>query len=1294
LFTAGGPNRRYVGALLSGAAVSIVLAGACADSDQRVPSVSVNAGAGAPGVPDVCATPNEGCDCDAEGTEVDCGRIRETYGDYVTCQMGTRTCEDGQWGACVGDRITVKSTTPLSSGPRPQGLGSPVVCGSTPGTDVDPCDPYCNITPDTPGGVDAGPNFSATDAGLTLVAVGDAGVPTVPCTMLSIVPTAATVTAGMPPYTTVVGFFPVTTSPAGPIAFTVTATGAGGVPCDVMTPFPAVYTVDKVDRAQTAGTNSANGTLTVTPIAGPLTVTVYALGLSATTQVNVKVNVLEVPQNDSGDNYATTSAIANGFGTNCWTQAATCRDSPAASNTTATAVWLYPYADTFLPLGLLPLDVQYKYTTALAMSANPAVKVSLRYPAGSTLAASSFNYSVIVDETNTVQRRDLPTQFPSSREDPQVRLGDTAWSYFERTARGQDATLIVQRHRGGSSGNQLEAEVPRNIHFVDGQLKGRVYYNSYNSVIGGSTATSVFGAVLKIDPADTAPTRALPYDATGAAGLETNGTCTVCHTVSSQGNSLIVASGYTNGPGCNNSVDDSATGTNYRGNSCSFSMPASTWIATYPNPGAARYKFNYGAPYPDGSFYLTNAFDNDESYKFASALLQVSNGNTIASTAAPTLAITPAFSHDGRAVAYNDGWTAPARASQVNIAEVSPCAQFGGAYNGGEGAQVRNLSPAALDMSLWTIRNGAGTTCYTIGAGVMVASGANQSFGWTGNCLADTTAATSIRLHDAGGALRDNRAYTLPVACTSTANIRRGILSCAAGWSYGSGSANDTTNDACGAVAGTGDETGPDIRVKDFDCNAAAGSTTCVGASKTFSGERTVVSCGSTGCITAGNPSFLPDNTGILYQHVLRVPGTNNVFSRLNTWYGALGEIWLTSKTQPFTPIRLNNLNGYTSTGSYLPTTPRDVSVPTGYNNNFHSATGAAAQWVGDACSQPPTNTTVYENQLNYIPTVSPQEAGNKYWAMFTSRRMYGNVAISSPWQAQRSDDTTNYFGNYCTTPKPGTCRNASNNCSSANAYGPNSGLIEAKKLWVSAIDKTWSAGGDPSHPPFYLRGQELDAGNSHGIWVASACAGLNATCVTHDDCCNGTGASPTRECRIVSTAGAKECRTIGTCSAAGAACATTANCCSGLTCPAGGGVCLTPPPPVVSVPTFVESTVTREYVAACPAGTHPFWRFFEWQATIPAMTSIEFFVETKATAVDTYQPMAPIPLSTALPATGTGPGTWYRGPQTVDQKLSANMPPLPSLPYLRVTMTFKPTMSMAPTLHEWRQIYDCMPSE
>lgn len=102
------------------------------------------------------------------------------------------------------------------------------------------------------------------------------------------------------------------------------------------------------------------------------------------------------------------------------------------------------------------------------------------------------------------------------------------------------------------------------------------------------------------------------------------------------------------------------------------------------------------------------------------------------------------------------------------------------------------------------------------------------------------------------------------------------------------------------------------------------------------------------------------------------------------------------------------------------------------------------------------------DSQLNYQPTVNPVASGGYYWVVFTSRRIYGNLLTGK-------QDNKNQ-----------------------------------KKLWVAAIDINAAAGADPSHPAFYLPGQELGAGNSRGFWVVDPCKPNGTSCETGDECCNG----------------------------------------------------------------------------------------------------------------------------------------------------------------------------------------------
>jgi hypothetical protein len=102
--------------------------------------------------------------------------VVDRFGDYVTCQMGTSTCQSGVWGACQGNTIYTKSLSSSSLG------GGGIRVQSVTQTCSDPCDPNaCTETQQGPGDVDAS-GVSATDAGVMISpttqsggTVGDAG---------------------------------------------------------------------------------------------------------------------------------------------------------------------------------------------------------------------------------------------------------------------------------------------------------------------------------------------------------------------------------------------------------------------------------------------------------------------------------------------------------------------------------------------------------------------------------------------------------------------------------------------------------------------------------------------------------------------------------------------------------------------------------------------------------------------------------------------------------------------------------------------------------------------------------------------------------------------------------------------------------------------------------------------------------------------------------------------------------------------------------------------------------------
>jgi hypothetical protein len=242
-----------------------------------------------------------------------------------------------------------------------------------------------------------------------------------------------------------------------------------------------------------------------------------------------------------------------------------------------------------------------------------------------------------------------------------------------------------------------------------------------------------------------------------------------------------------------------------------------------------------------------------------------------------------------------------------------------------------------------------------------------------------------------------------------------------------------TAIDPAGAVAGDGRH----VVALDFD-----GTTT-------FSNPRSVFALGAADDPNGagppqrrgGFPSFLPQSNGVVIQKQIGACGFGvyiGTSGTVGTTDTCRGELWWGDMNG--TQAKLNLLNGLRPDGSsYLPT------GPTGHDSDA---------------------------TLNYEPTVAPVASGGYAWVVFTSRRLYGNVATNDPMQ---SDPRT---------------------------YDPST--ITTKKLWLAAIDLNAAPGADPSHPAFYLPAQELHGSNSRGYWVFDPCKAEGASCETGDQCCGG----------------------------------------------------------------------------------------------------------------------------------------------------------------------------------------------
>lgn len=156
--------------------------------------------------------------------------------------------------------------------------------------------------------------------------------------------------------------------------------------------------------------------------------------------------------------------------------------------------------------------------------------------------------------------------------------------------------------------------------------------------------------------------------------------------------------------------------------------------------------------------------------------------------------------------------------------------------------------------------------------------------------------------------------------------------------------------------------------------------------------------------------------------------------------YGARGELWWVD-LESGTATPLDRTNGIGPDGqSYLPAGP-----------NNHDA----------------------DERLNFEPSISPVASGGYAWMVFMSRRMYGSVATMDPWFSD---------------PREHNLRDD----------------VTTKKIWMAAIDLDPEPGEDPSHPAFYIPGQELHGVNSRPFFALEPCISDAGRCSSGVDCCSG----------------------------------------------------------------------------------------------------------------------------------------------------------------------------------------------
>ena len=101
------------------------------------------------------------------------------------------------------------------------------------------------------------------------------------------------------------------------------------------------------------------------------------------------------------------------------------------------------------------------------------------------------------------------------------------------------------------------------------------------------------------------------------------------------------------------------------------------------------------------------------------------------------------------------------------------------------------------------------------------------------------------------------------------------------------------------------------------------------------------------------------------------------------------------------------------------------------------------------------------------------------------------------------------------------------------------------RQLWVMAIDPALAAEGlDPSHPPYWLPGQDTSAEDIAALWAPTACRGRGESCSASSECCSGECAAgdPARPDELT-------CQAPLECRQSGESCETADDCCAGLEC-------------------------------------------------------------------------------------------------------------------------------------------------
>ena len=144
---------------------------------------------------------------------------------------------------------------------------------------------------------------------------------------------------------------------------------------------------------------------------------------------------------------------------------------------------------------------------------------------------------------------------------------------------------------------------------------------------------------------------------------------------------------------------------------------------------------------------------------------------------------------------------------------------------------------------------------------------------------------------------------------------------------------------------------------------------------------------------------------------------------------------------------------------AYPSFSPDSKYIAYGRPDQGSRSTGNGTLWLVGTDGTNPSELLAAEHAdtRNFSPVFAPKGAGGYNWVVFMSRRDYGNQMVGANRQ----------------------------------------------QLWMYAIDDPPSA-ADPSHPPFYMRGQQACGKSESAYYALDPCKDIGQDCTTGIECCNG----------------------------------------------------------------------------------------------------------------------------------------------------------------------------------------------